>query len=181
MTTRRVPLPLVEDNLDYLRGMAGQMRRRLPAGLEMDDLVAYGAIGLCESARRFDRGAGSRFSTYAHLRIRGAMLDGARLMANWFEIAIEDDDDMAALPAPLSAAEFETAAAVRLAVSRLPTDARRLIQMHYFEDRSLEDCGRALGMSKSWASRLRSRALAMLSESLRSVTSNTSPGRSGNV
>jgi RNA polymerase sigma factor FliA len=169
---RRTALGLVEDNLDYVRGMAGQLRRRLPTSLEMDDLVAYGAIGLCESARRLDRGAGSRFSTYAHLRIRGAMLDGARLMNNWLEITLDDDDDVADLAAPLSAAEFETAAAVRLAVSRLPSDARRLIELHYFEDRPLEDCGRALGMSKSWASRLRARALEMLSQSLR---------RSGNV
>ncbi len=179
--TRRPGLRLVADNLDYVRGMAGQLRRRLPPSVEMDDLVAYGAIGLCESARRFDRGAGSRFSTYAHLRIRGAMLDGARLMGNWFELTVDDDESIAALPAPLSAAEFEMAAAVRQAVARLPSDARRLIELHYFEDRPLEDCGRALGMSKSWASRLRSRALAMLSESLRSLTSSTSPGRSGNV
>src|SRR5262249_32332878 len=155
-------------------------RRRLPPSVEMDDLVAYGAIGLCESARRFDRGAGARFSTYAHLRIRGAILDGARLMGNWFEGAVGDDENGAAVPAPHGAAEPAVAAAVRLAVARLPRDARRLIELHYFEDRPLEDCGRALGMSKSWASRLRARALAMLSKNLRTLTSNTSPDRSGN-
>jgi RNA polymerase sigma factor for flagellar operon FliA len=170
---------LVLGNLDYVRGMAGQMRRSLPAAIEIDDLVAYGAIGLCESAARFDRRSGARFSTYSHLRIRGAILDGVRLMG-WFGAALDDDEDVAAQPAPMSAAEFELAAAVRQAVAALPYEARRLIELHYFEDQSLEDCGRVLGISKSWASRLRSRALAMLSERLR-ATSNTSPDRSGNA
>lgn len=170
---------LVEGNLDYVRGMAGQLRRQLPATIEIDDLVAYGAIGLCESAARFDRGSGARFSTYSHLRIRGAILDGARLMG-WFGAALDDNEEVALQPAPMTAAEFELAAAVRHAVASLPYDARRLIELHYFEDRPLEDCGRQLGISKSWASRLRSRALALLEERLRS-TSNTSPDRSGNA
>lgn len=155
---------LVEGNLEYVRGMAGQMRRSLPAAIEMDDLVAYGAIGLCESAARFDRRSGARFSTYSHMRIRGAILDGVRLMG-WFGPAL-DDEDVAAQPAPMTAAEFELAAAVRHAVASLPYEARRLIELHYFEDRPLEDCGNALGVSKSWASRLRTRALALLGERL---------------
>ena len=175
---RRAALRLAQGNLDYVRGMAGQMRRSLPAAIEIDDLVGYGAIGLCESAARFNRASGARFSTYSHMRIRGAILDGVRLMG-WFGPR-QVDEDVAAQPAPLSAAEFELAAAVRHAVAGLPFEARRLIEMHYFEDRPLEDCGRALGISKSWASRLRARALALLSERLR-ATSNTSPDRSGNA
>jgi RNA polymerase sigma factor FliA len=161
---RRAALRLVAGNLDYVRGMAGQMRRSLPAAIEIDDLVGYGAIGLCESAARFDRASGARFSTYSHMRIRGAILDGVRLMG-WFG-QVRVDEDVAAQPAPLSAAEFELAAAVRHAVAALPYEARRLIELHYFEDRPLEECGNVLGVSKSWASRLRTRALALLGERL---------------
>lgn len=44
----------------------------------MDDLIQAGAIGLLESAQRFDASHGASFATYASIRIRGAMLDELR-------------------------------------------------------------------------------------------------------
>lgn len=44
----------------------------------MDDLIQAGAIGLLESAQRFDPSHGASFATYASIRIRGAMLDELR-------------------------------------------------------------------------------------------------------
>lgn len=55
---------------------------------------------------------------------------------------------------------------VRRAVETLPERERRLIEMHYFEDMSLQDAGKALGLSKSWASRLHARTIAQLTEML---------------
>jgi len=177
LTVRRAcPIRLIVENLDYVRSMAGLVRRRLPAGVEMEDLIAYGAIGLCESARRFDCRTGTRFSTYSHMRIRGAMLDGVRLMG-WYGPPLEPEDSVAGEPAARPASDLELYTALRQAVAALPRDARRLIELHYFEDRPLEDCGRALGISKSWASRLRVRALRLL----RAMILNNGRDRSGNV
>ena len=44
--------------------------------MELDDLIAYGQVGLAEAARDFDPSRGHRFSTFAYYRIRGAIYDG---------------------------------------------------------------------------------------------------------
>jgi len=51
---------------------------------------------------------------------------------------------------------------VREAITKLPEKERRLMEMYYFEERTLEDAGGALGLSKSWACRLHARAVELL-------------------
>jgi RNA polymerase sigma factor for flagellar operon FliA len=55
---------------------------------------------------------------------------------------------------------------VRAALGVLPERERALVEGFYFEDRTLEEVGEELGISKSWASRLHTRALARLREVL---------------
>jgi RNA polymerase sigma factor FliA len=55
---------------------------------------------------------------------------------------------------------------VREALAALPEKERRLLELYYFEDKSLLDAGAALGLSKSWASRLHARAVTLLKEAL---------------
>ena len=51
---------------------------RLPASVDLNDLVQVGIIGLIEAARQYDPGQGVQFETFASQRIRGAMLDELR-------------------------------------------------------------------------------------------------------
>lgn len=46
--------------------------------MELDDLLQAGALGLLEAAQRFDPSQGASFSTFAGIRIRGAMIDELR-------------------------------------------------------------------------------------------------------
>jgi RNA polymerase sigma factor for flagellar operon FliA len=55
---------------------------------------------------------------------------------------------------------------VREALASLPEKERKLLELYYFEDRSLLDAGQALGLSKSWASRLHARAVTLLKDAL---------------
>jgi RNA polymerase sigma factor (sigma-70 family) len=72
---------LIEQNLQRVRMVAARMSLRLPMGqVDFDDLVGWGALGLIDAVDRFDPKRGTRFSTYAPLRIRGAILDGLRGM-----------------------------------------------------------------------------------------------------
>lgn len=66
-----------------VRSIAWKVHQRLPAHVELDDLVAYGQVGLAEAARDFDAGRGGQFTTYAWYRVRGAILDGLSRM-RWF-------------------------------------------------------------------------------------------------
>ena len=53
-------------------------------------------------------------------------------------------------------------ARVRQALVTLPEKERRLMEMYYFEEKTLEEAGGALGLSKSWACRLHARAVDLL-------------------
>ena len=46
--------------------------------VEYEDLVGYGMIGLMDAMKKFDESKGMKFSTYASIRIRGAMIDEIR-------------------------------------------------------------------------------------------------------
>src|SRR5579871_5189071 len=62
----------------YIEKVARRLARRLPAHVEIDDLISSGVIGLMEAAERFDPNRVDRFEAFAEFRIRGAMLDDLR-------------------------------------------------------------------------------------------------------
>ena len=51
---------------------------RIPRFVDRDDLHAAGLLGLAQAARGYDPDRGVSFSTYARVRIRGAVLDELR-------------------------------------------------------------------------------------------------------
>jgi RNA polymerase sigma factor for flagellar operon FliA len=61
-----------------VRRMAHHLATRLPASVQIDDIIQAGLIGLMDAANRFEEAQGNRFETYATQRIRGAMLDELR-------------------------------------------------------------------------------------------------------
>lgn len=61
-----------------VRRVALQLVARLPASVELDDLIQAGMIGLLDAVRRYQESPGAQFETYATTRIRGAMLDELR-------------------------------------------------------------------------------------------------------
>ncbi|WP_295399214.1 RNA polymerase sigma factor FliA [uncultured Thiocystis sp.] len=69
---------LVTANLDLVRRIAHHLAARLPASVQIEDLVQSGMIGLIEASRQFQCGQGATFATYAGIRIRGAMIDELR-------------------------------------------------------------------------------------------------------
>ena len=65
-----------------VRRLAHQMMAKLPANVEVDDLIQVGMIGLADALSRFDAAQGVQIETFATQRIRGAMLDELR-GADW--------------------------------------------------------------------------------------------------
>ncbi|EAV9103783.1 FliA/WhiG family RNA polymerase sigma factor [Salmonella enterica] len=61
-----------------VRHEALRLQVRLPASVELDDLLQAGGIGLLNAVDRYDALQGTAFTTYAVQRIRGAMLDELR-------------------------------------------------------------------------------------------------------
>lgn len=61
-----------------VKRMAHHLAARLPASVQIDDLLQAGLIGLMDAAGRFEEEQGVQFETYAAQRVRGAMLDELR-------------------------------------------------------------------------------------------------------
>lgn len=68
----------VERYVPLVRRIAYLLMARLPASVEVDDLIQNGMIGLLDALERYQEGLGAQFETYAAQRVRGAMLDGLR-------------------------------------------------------------------------------------------------------
>ena len=58
--------------------IARRISARMPANVEIDDLMQAGMMGLDDALKRFDEARGASFDTYAGRRIEGAMLDTLR-------------------------------------------------------------------------------------------------------
>jgi RNA polymerase sigma factor for flagellar operon FliA len=69
---------LLKQYSPLVRRLAHQLIAKLPANVEIDDLIQVGMIGLSDALSRFDATQGVQFETFATQRIRGAMLDELR-------------------------------------------------------------------------------------------------------
>ncbi|WP_449434232.1 RNA polymerase sigma factor FliA [Pseudomonas putida] len=69
---------LIERYAPLVKRIAYHLLARLPASVQVEDLIQAGMIGLLEVASKYDASKGASFETYAGIRIRGAMLDEVR-------------------------------------------------------------------------------------------------------
>jgi RNA polymerase sigma factor FliA len=214
--------------LDLVEIIARQTSRAMGSVVEIEDLRSFGREGLLDAARRFDSERGVPFRAYANFRVRGAVIDGVRSMAqlprrayerlNGMSAALKVSegaaDDTFALPenpnrtqadqalgdhlaamaaaitvgliAPAAVGEegelvqvstadspedavsrAQLLAAVQSAISELPAEEEQLVRRHYLEGERFDHVAHSLGLSKSWASRLHTRAMQRLARRLR--------------
>ena len=71
---------LIEEGQGLVRSLALKVFRGIPMSVDLDDLIAYGEVGLAEAARDFDPSKGVQFCTFAYYRVRGAIYDGLAKM-----------------------------------------------------------------------------------------------------
>ena len=72
------PDQLVDDFLYLVKKIAYHIAARLPANIEVDDLIQVGLMGLLDAANNYSPTLGASFETYASLRIRGSIIDELR-------------------------------------------------------------------------------------------------------
>ncbi|HRN80971.1 MAG TPA: RNA polymerase sigma factor FliA [Nitrosomonas europaea] len=65
-----------------VKRIAHHMMARLPASVQVDDLIQAGMIGLLDAINRYEGSYGRQFESYAAQRIRGSILDELR-EADW--------------------------------------------------------------------------------------------------
>ncbi|MEZ5425363.1 MAG: FliA/WhiG family RNA polymerase sigma factor [Pyrinomonadaceae bacterium] len=69
---------LITTHLSKVKYIADRMAAKLPPSVEWDDLYGAGVIGLIDAVERYDASRGVAFTTFAEMRVRGAILDNLR-------------------------------------------------------------------------------------------------------
>jgi RNA polymerase sigma factor for flagellar operon FliA len=68
------------EHLPIVRFLARRIHERLPQHVDIEDLVSAGVVGLMDAFSKFDPAKKVQFRSYAHFRIRGAILDSLRTL-----------------------------------------------------------------------------------------------------
>ena len=103
---------LVLAHLGMVKRVALHLKARVPAYMELDELIQVGMMGLLEASRVFDATKGVDFENFAHSRVRGAMLDEVRRLSFLPRSAVafnkEHNETLHALSAELGRAPTQT-------------------------------------------------------------------------
>ena len=67
----------IVNNMNIVRNIASKYYTD-KIGLDYEDLVSYGVMGLIDARKKFDESRGVKFSTYASLKIKAAIIDEIR-------------------------------------------------------------------------------------------------------
>lgn len=86
---------LINQYAPLVKRIAYHLLARLPANVQVEDLMQAGMIGLLEASKKYDAGKGASFETYAGIRIRGAMLDEVR-KGDWAPRSVHRNSRMVA-------------------------------------------------------------------------------------
>jgi RNA polymerase sigma factor for flagellar operon FliA len=218
---------LLARHLGLVHHVAREVSRRIPS-VELGELVSAGALGLMKALDSFDLTRGLAFSTYAVLRIRGAILDdlrsrdstprSVRMKRRKIEsVAAELEGELGRSPTAKEIAtrldldletfwkwkdavgihcettdvpanskgqrasrdaenhadpsvrlasqqlvDSEHVSHLRLLISRLPEQQRKVLALYYYEELNLRQVGEVLQVSESRVSQIRSQALRRL-------------------
>jgi RNA polymerase sigma factor FliA len=124
-----------------------------------------------ETAAEEDASSPAATPEAADARIGDQLATAAMAMAlNFLTMKSGDALDRAAHPgenAEEAVGHAELMAAVRAAIAERPEVERTLLERHYFQDVTFEEVARDLGLSKSWASRLHTRAIEGVTRALK--------------
>ncbi|HBV20985.1 MAG TPA: RNA polymerase sigma factor FliA [Nitrosomonas sp.] len=77
----------VDEFAPLVKRIAYHMMAKLPASVQVDDLIQAGMIGLLDAINRYEGSYGRQFESYAAQRIRGSILDELR-DADWLPRSI---------------------------------------------------------------------------------------------
>ena len=84
---------LILDNYDLVKAIARKIRSRLPRGVDVDDLIGYGIVGLIEAIDRYDDSRSVPFEAFARPRVQGAILDALRAI-DWVPRSVRRKADL---------------------------------------------------------------------------------------
>ena len=170
---------LVEANLRFVVKIAAQYRGQ---GLQLDDLISEGNIGLMKAAAKFDASRGTRFVNYAVAQVRqeieraireqngkpmsvDAPMNG-RTNMNLLSVLVNPDSPMADRRVYSETVEQS----VEFALRSLPERERRVVETFFGLDRereTLAEIAEDMGLKRERVRQIRDRAVRRLRKTFR--------------
>lgn len=149
---------LISTHAELVKRIAYHMAGRMPAGVDVDDLIQAGMLGLLEAARTFRPEKGASFETFAGIRIRGAILDDMRRL-DWVPRSVrrgvrELSECVKEIERNTgrAATSEEVAAGLGLSLEEYHSLAQDAVSSRMFSLDDLEDGVRENAVSGLWAS-----------------------------
>jgi RNA polymerase sigma factor for flagellar operon FliA len=133
---------VVEQFAYLIKKVAYKMISRLPANIELDDLMSAGVIGLIDAAEKYDPEKSCNFKSYAEIRIRGAMVDELRSL-DWVPRSVRQKGSnidtvqrelQGRLGRPATPVEVATEMGLSLEEYHLLADKARAVSVVSYED-----------------------------------------------
>lgn len=84
---------IIVEYAPLIKYIAQKIAARLPANIELDDLISSGVIGLMDAIEKYDPTRDNKFKTYAEFRVRGAILDELRAQ-DWVPRSVREKAKM---------------------------------------------------------------------------------------
>lgn len=170
---------LVEANLRFVVKIAAQYRGQ---GLQLDDLISEGNIGLMKAAAKFDASRGTRFVNYAVAQVRqeieraireqngkpmsvDAPMNG-RTNMNLLSVLVNPDSPMADRRVYSETVEQS----VEFALRSLPERERRVVETFFgldCERETLAEIAEDMGLKRERVRQIRDRAVRRLRKTFR--------------
>ena len=147
-----------------LRGIVAELRSRLPAGLDPDDLAQETARHFCELVRAFDPAQGTNLTTYLQRKLRWRVVNFLRAEKRRAGHLRLEAAQLDRLAEEMGHARHDDLASPRLAraLRRLSPRQRTVIAGIYWQERRAGELARQLGITPQAVTALRRRAEAAL-------------------
>lgn len=136
---------LIEQFIPLANKLAYQRKKTVPSFIDIEDLRSAAYLGLVEAATRFNPDLGVKFSTFAYMRIFGAICDFLREENTCYtsenqNIRLTTDSNLEEM------LEYLTI--------NLTTKGKTIIKSYYIDNFSLREIGEKEGLSESRISQL---------------------------
>jgi DNA-directed RNA polymerase specialized sigma subunit len=150
---------LITDYQPLVRAIAAKYRQK---GVETDDLIQDGMVGLLEALKRYDAEKGAQFSTYSSYWVEKKMRES--LAGCWRDAGrnIADPGSVEAGTAQAPSPRVESDP-VRLEV--LDSVEARVISLDFEEGNTLAEIGEILGISRSRVKQIKKKAIRKMRNS----------------
>ena len=103
---------LVMEHVGLVKALASRLAHRIPAQVELSELISVGVLGLIDAAGRYRPSLGVPFDAFARRRIHGAMLDALREL-DWAPRYVRAKTTLQSLGMSTARAYFNSVCALR--------------------------------------------------------------------